>query len=117
MLIIPVLLLTTIAWSILVAVTTVYVRDLRTALPLILQVGLFATPVAYGFDVFPRDLRGIYSFLNPLGPVIDGLRRTVLFGQHPDFSELGLAAVGAVLYFMLGYWAFKRMETGIADVA
>ena len=116
-LIIPVLLLTTIAWSILVAVTTVYVRDLRTALPLILQVGLFATPVAYGFDVFPRDLRGIYSFLNPLGPVIDGLRRTVLFGQHPDFSELGLAAVGAVLYFMLGYWAFKRMETGIADVA
>ena len=116
-LILPVMLLTAIAWSILVAVIVVYVRDLRTGLPLILQVGLFATPVAYGFEVIPRAARGIYSAVNPFGPVIDGLRRTVLYGGPPDFSQLGLAAGGAVAWFMIGYWAFKRMETGIADVA
>jgi len=112
-----VILLTTLGWSMIAAVTTVYLRDVRNALPLVLQLGLFVTPVAYGFEVIPSGLRPVYSVLHPLGPGIDTLRRAVLFGKPPDWSELGLGAVGALLYFIIGYAIFKRMETGIADVA
>jgi ABC-type polysaccharide/polyol phosphate export permease len=96
---------------------SVYFRDIRHALPILLQVGLFATPVAYGLDAIPSSLQQIYALFNPLGPLIDGYRRTVLLGQGPDWSLVALAATAAVVWMVAGYAIFKRLETGFADVA
>jgi ABC-type polysaccharide/polyol phosphate export permease len=49
--------------------------------------------------------------------VIDGYRRTVLFGRPPSLSLLAIAGVSAFVVLAGGYAAFKRLETGIADVA
>ncbi len=103
--------------TLLVSITTVYVRDLRQGLPIMLQLGLFATPVAYGIDAVPRGLQPVYAFLNPLAPVIDGYRRTILLGKPPAWGLLALAALSSVLLLVLGYVFFKRLEAGIADVA
>ena len=67
----------------------VFLRDLRHVLPIILQLGLFATPVAYGMDVVAPQFQVLYSALNPLAPVIDGYRRTILLGLPPDWHLLG----------------------------
>jgi ABC-type polysaccharide/polyol phosphate export permease len=112
-----VLIMFTIGWAILASVMVVYIRDLRTAMPLALQFGLFVTPVAFPFSVIPKQWRGIYSVLNPLGPLIDDYRRTVLYGQQPQWQYFGLATLGSVVVFVGGYLLFKRMESGIADVA
>jgi ABC-type polysaccharide/polyol phosphate export permease len=95
----------------------VYLRDLRHALPVILQLGLFATPVAYGVDVVPSSIRWLYVTLNPLAAVIDGYRRTVLLGEHPAWNLVLPAAISSLVVLILGYVIFKRMETGFADVA
>ena len=58
-----------------------------------------------------------HSFVNPLGPVIDSYRRTILYNQAPVWTELGLGALGAGILLAGGHWMFKRMEVGIADVA
>jgi ABC-2 type transport system permease protein/lipopolysaccharide transport system permease protein len=108
---------TTTGWALLVSVWTVYVRDVRQALPLMLQLGLFATPVAYGFEKIPAGVRPAYSVLNPLAPVIDGLRRTLLQNRAPDLELLGLAAVGAGFVLSAGYYLFKRLEVNVVDVA
>lgn len=109
----------TIAVSLAVSAILVYLRDLRHALPLILQVGLYATPVAYGLNAIAksRTFVLVYSGLNPLAPVIDGLRRTVLHGQAPDWTALGLGAGSSVLLLVVAYTLFKRLETGMADIA
>lgn len=112
-----VLLTFTIAASVFVAVWVVYVRDLRHGVPLVLQLGLFATPVAYGFEIIPGHWRWVYSLLNPLGPVIDSYRRTVFDGLAPQWEYLGLGALGSTVLLLVSYWMFKRMEAGIADVA
>jgi ABC-type polysaccharide/polyol phosphate export permease len=95
----------------------VYVRDLRHMIPIMLQLGLFATPVAYGIDEIPSSFRWLYALLNPLAPVIDGYRRTVLLGEAPDLTLLGLGALTATIVLTGGYALFKRLETGFADVA
>lgn len=95
----------------------VYLRDLRHVLPIILQLGLFATPVAYSIEVIPPAWRRLYAFANPLAPVIDSYRRTVLLDQAPDWALLAPAAATAGLVLLGGYWLFKKLETGIADVA
>lgn len=118
---VPVLILValvfTVAVTLLLSVLTVYLRDLRHVLPILLQVGLFATPVAYGIEVVPADLRWLYSALNPIGPVIDGLRRSVLEGVAPRLGLLGIGAASALVQLVVAYRLFKRLETGIADVA
>jgi ABC-type polysaccharide/polyol phosphate export permease len=95
----------------------VYVRDIRHLLPIALQLGLFATPVAYGMEVVAPSLQVAYSIANPLAPVIDGYRRTMLLGLAPDWHLLGPAAVAAALWLAVGYVVFKRLEPGFADYA
>jgi len=118
---VPVLLVVQVIFSLavalLVSAIVVYLRDLRHALPILLQLGLFATPVAYGLDVVPVSLQPLYVMLNPLGAVIDGYRRVVLYGLPPDWGLVLPAAVSALLMLAVGYYLFKRMETGFADVA
>lgn len=116
-LLILVALIFTTAVALVLSALTVYLRDLRHVLPILLQVGLFATPVAYGLEVVPTDLQPLYSAVNPIGPVIDGLRRSVLEGEAPRLGLVGIAAVSAVVQLFVSYRIFKRLETGIADVA
>lgn len=107
----------TAAVSLVAAALTVYLRDLRHVLPILLQVGLFATPVAYGIEVVPGRVRWVYAALNPIAPAIDGLRRSVLGGHPPRAGLLAVGAASAVVQLVAGYRLFKRLETGIADVA
>jgi ABC-type polysaccharide/polyol phosphate export permease len=96
----------------------VYVRDIRHLLPIALQLGLFATPVAFSLDqLVPAGLQPVYVALNPLGGVIDGYRQAVLYGQTPDLQLLSIAAISATVMFLAAYALFKRLETGFADVA
>jgi ABC-type polysaccharide/polyol phosphate export permease len=96
----------------------VYVRDIRHLLPIALQLGLFVTPVAFSLDqLVPARLQPAYVAVNPLGGVIDGYRRTVLYGQQPDMQLLLISAISATVMFLVAYVLFKRLETSFADVA
>lgn len=118
---VPLLLVIQMIFSLAAALTVsaivVYLRDLRHALPILLQLGLFATPVAYGLEVIPVPLQPIYVTLNPLAAVIDGYRRTVLLGLPPDWGLVLPAAASALVLLAASYYLFKRLETRFADVA
>ena len=118
---VPVLLTVQVAFTfgitLVMSAVLVFLRDLRHVLPIILQLGLFATPVAYGIDVVAPSLQVWYSALNPLAPVIDGYRRTILLGLPPDWQLLGPAALTSALLLGVGYVLFKRLEPGFADYA
>lgn len=118
-LLVLVLLAFTIGVTLVVSATVVYMRDLRLVLPLVLQVGIFLTPVAYNAGVVAKSTSGLalYSALNPLVSVIDGLRRGILFDQAPQWIPLGAAACSSLLVASGGYLLFKKLETGMADVA
>lgn len=95
----------------------VHLRDVRLALPIVLQIGLFLTPIAYGLDLVPAWARLAYCFVNPVAPVIDSFRRTVLEGEMPQWGYLGAGAFTALLVLVGGYTLFKRLEGSFADVA
>jgi ABC-type polysaccharide/polyol phosphate export permease len=118
---IPVLLAIQVAFTLgltlVVSSVTVYIRDVKHALPVLLQVALFATPVAYGLDAVPRRWRVPYVVVNPLAAVIEGYRRTVLFGDQPDLLLVAAAALSALAVLLAGYIVFRRLEVGMADVA
>jgi ABC-type polysaccharide/polyol phosphate export permease len=93
----------------------VHVRDLVQVLPVVVSLGLFATPVIWPFSRV--KFQALYSVFNPLGPVIDNIRRTVLLGEQPTWGLLGIAAASALCFLIGGYAIFKRLEGELADIA
>jgi ABC-type polysaccharide/polyol phosphate export permease len=118
---VPVILVVQVAATIgivlLLSITIVYIRDLGHALPLLLQLGLFATPVAYGFAALEEHVGTWYAVVNPFVGVIEAYRACVVGGEHPPWELFGPSAIGAALWFFAGTLVFKHFEVGIADVA
>jgi ABC-type polysaccharide/polyol phosphate export permease len=118
---VPVVLAVQVAYTfgitLLVSAVVVYLRDLKHALPIMLQLGLFVTPVAFPLDLVPARLRHAYVAVDPLAAVIDGYRRALLLGKPPAPGLLAVAGAAAGLTLAVGYAVFKRLETGLSDVA
>jgi lipopolysaccharide transport system permease protein len=113
----PVLLLviSAAAFGVGLAALNVYFRDVRYALPFVMQLALFATPVVYPLSIIPRSWRAAYAILDPPAAAIDGVRRIVLHHAVPDIG-LSLAALAvALLGLLFSYWMFKRLERGFSD--
>jgi len=89
-------------------------RDLGYAIPFLIQIWLFATPVAYSAELIPAELQGIYA-LNPMAGVVEGFRWALIGGPLPDVSILlSAAATGVILISGIAY--FRRVERTFADV-
>jgi len=99
------------------AILGVYFRDLYQAMPLLLQLVLLATPVAYGIEAIPEKSWSIYAAINPLAAVIESYRETMLYGYAPPWKLFVPAAVASAVWLIGGFVMFKKLETGIADVA
>jgi ABC-type polysaccharide/polyol phosphate export permease len=94
----------------------VYYRDVRYALPLLLQLWMFGSPVAYPLTTVPERWRTLYVLLNPAVGLLDGFRRTLGEGQMVDPALLAVSAASTVLVAWTGYVIFKRLEPGFADM-
>ncbi len=92
-----------------------YYRDVKYALPLLIQVWMYATPIIYPLSLVPERFK-IYYMLNPMTGIIEGYRNALVKGVAPEGFYMGIAAAGAVLLFVLGYFYFKRIEMTFADV-
>jgi lipopolysaccharide transport system permease protein len=102
------------AFALVLAASQVHFRDIGAALPLVLQVGMFATPVLYPLSAVPARWYGWYV-LNPLAGAVDGFRRATL-GLRPDFYALAVSAVIATIALPLAYMLFKRTDATVADM-
>jgi lipopolysaccharide transport system permease protein len=98
------------------AAVNVRYRDVRFAVPFLIQLWLFASPIAYASDLVPDPLQGIFR-LNPMAGVIDGFRWALLGAGSPPPVESVLASVvvtGLVLLTGMAY--FRRVERTFADI-
>jgi lipopolysaccharide transport system permease protein len=107
--------LTALSVSAWLSVINVRYRDVGQAIPFLVQIWLFVSPVAYPASVVPENWRFLYN-LNPLAGIIEGFRWALLGSQNPPVITLvsTTAIVLALLYG--GILFFKRMEQTFADV-
>lgn len=103
------------AVAILFAAVHVRFRDIGLALPFLLQVWLFATPVVYSVQDVPARIRSVY-ILDPVASAIDMFRGVVLFGRSPDLPRLCLTGALTIIFLMLSYGYFKSSEAVMADL-
>ncbi len=96
------------------AALNVRYRDVRLALPLAMQLWLFASPVVYSSSLVEGGWKYVYA-LNPMSTVLDGFRWSVADGPAPGPEALVSAAV-VIVVLVAGLFYFARAERSFADV-
>jgi ABC-type polysaccharide/polyol phosphate export permease len=94
----------------------VYYRDFRVVLPFLIQIWLFASPVAYPLSAVPDRWRNLYVAANPAAGIIDSFRRCLALGETPHATFLGISVAGTLVVAVIGYRMFKALEPSFADV-
>jgi lipopolysaccharide transport system permease protein len=90
-------------------------RDVGYTIPFLVQVWMYASPVAYAVSLVPERWRLLYS-LNPLVGVIEGFRWALLGTGNPDFGVMMASAVMVLALLSGGIIYFRQMERTFADV-
>jgi lipopolysaccharide transport system permease protein len=90
-------------------------RDVRYAVPFMIQLGLFASPVVYPASIVPHRFRLLYG-LNPMAGVVEGFRWALIGGGSAPWALMAVSAATAVLLLLGGLFYFRRVEHGFADV-
>ena len=95
------------------SITSKY-RDLNLALPFLLQLGMFASPVVYPFSLIPEDYK-ILSALNPMTSVIE-LFRGMFFGiTDINMFYVFISLSVAIVLFIIGLILFFKVEKNFMD--
>jgi lipopolysaccharide transport system permease protein len=89
-------------------------RDVRFAVPFLMQIWMFVSPIAYPSSVVPAKWQVLYS-LNPIGGIVDGFRSGLL-GLPVRWGSLAISAAITVALLLYGSFMFRRMEKTFADV-
>lgn len=93
----------------------IFARDVRLAVPIMVQLWLLITPVLYPLSSVPTELRYLY-LANPMTGFVETSRAILVYGQNPDLGLLGPSLIGAVVAFVVGAWYFTATEHRFADV-
>ena len=97
------------------AALTASYRDVQYVMPVFLQMLLYASPVSYAVSAVPASLRHFY-FLNPLSGLLEAFRWSLLGRGAVPWGFVAYSAVVTVVVFIIGAFAFKKMERRFADV-
>ena len=103
------------AFGFLLSAMQVRFRDVGIAVPLMIYLWLFATPIGYPLSSVPPAYR-TWFMLNPMTGIVESFRGAVLHGARPDVSVIAVPALLTLLLLPLSYAIFKRVETTMADV-
>jgi lipopolysaccharide transport system permease protein len=90
-------------------------RDIQHAVPFLVQIWLFATPIAYPSSLLAEPWRTIYG-LNPMVGVVEGFRWGLLGTGRPPGIPLLVSVAAALVLVVSGAFFFRRVERTFADV-
>jgi lipopolysaccharide transport system permease protein len=107
--------LTALAIGLWLSALNVRYRDVAHAVPFLVQIWMFVTPVTYPVSLVPEKWRLLYS-LNPMAGVVEGFRWALLGQQSPDFLVIIASAVMMVGLLVSGLVYFRYTERTFADV-
>ncbi|SHH68432.1 ABC transporter permease [Clostridium grantii] len=90
-------------------------RDIRYIVPLILQFGMYLSPVGYSSEVVPEGLRLIYS-VNPMVGVIEGFRWCLIPNSVIYMPAIIISILAGIIFLILGIKFFIKFENTFADL-
>lgn len=89
-------------------------RDVRAALPFLVQLAFFVTPVIYPVSLIPERFQQ-FIYLNPVAGALTLIRGS-LAGQPINWGGLAVSCSMIAFLILLGFWYFKKVEKKFVDI-
>ena len=90
-------------------------RDIRYAIPFLIQLWMFVSPVIYPISLVEKKYQWLLA-LNPMGGIIKAYRASLLGHSEIDWSLLGISTAIIIFLLFSGMFYFRRMEKNFADL-
>jgi lipopolysaccharide transport system permease protein len=98
-----------------VAALSAHYRDFGHAVPFLVQVLLYGSPVVYSMEILPPSLANVAA-LNPLVPLIEAFRWSLLGTAAPTAGQVVLGVGVGTIVVIGGILVFSRATRDMADV-
>lgn len=92
---------------------TALLRDIRNAVPFLVQLWMYASPVLYPVKWIPAPLRQVMGF-NPVTGILEAFR-SCLFGTAPDWTLIVQSGVAILILIGVAAVVFHRLEADLAE--
>ncbi|HSL84461.1 MAG TPA: ABC transporter permease [Thermoanaerobaculia bacterium] len=97
------------------AAMNVQFRDVRHAVPFLVQIWLFATPIAYSSSLLAERWQIVYA-LNPMVGVVEGFRWALLGAETGPGPMILVSGLVSLALLLSGAYYFRRVEKTFADI-
>jgi ABC-2 type transport system permease protein len=101
--------------SFILSAINVFFRDVQNVLGVFLTVWMYLTPVLYPPEIIPDRFVAVFN-INPMTPIVNAYRNTVLHGVAPPMPSFAYSAAVSIVLFIFGFWFFKKRARYFADV-
>jgi lipopolysaccharide transport system permease protein len=92
---------------------TTMLRDIKNAVPFLVQLWMYASPVLYPVRWLPAPLRRVAGF-NPVTGILEAFR-SCLFGSAPNWTILTQSGVAVLALVAIAVWVFHSLELDLAE--
>ncbi len=89
-------------------------RDIGVALPVLVQLWMFASPIVYPLSLVPAKWQRLYA-LNPVAGIVEGFRSS-FFARKFDWRALGFSSILTFALLIYSAYTFRRREKEFADI-
>ena len=101
--------------SMFLAALNVRYRDVKYALPFLVQIWLFVTPIIYPVTFLPAKMRPLLAF-NPMAGLLEGFRSSLLARKQMDWRLAGISVAITLVLLVIGAAYFRKTEKTFADI-
>ena len=101
--------------SLLLAAINVRYRDVKYALPFIIQIWLFITPIIYPVTFLPAKYQKILAF-NPMAGIVEGMRACLFSAHQMPWKLVGISWAVTLFLLIVGAVYFRKTEKTFADI-
>ena len=100
--------------GLLCAVFSVFFRDIKTAIPVVMQLWFWLTPIVYVISILPPQWAPVFRF-NPMYHLVNAYRAALVQGHAPDWQALSAVIAAAVALLAAALWLARHLEKDIRD--
>lgn len=102
------------ALGFILAVLSVFIRDIREFITVIIQLWFWLTPIVYVVTILPEGLFRLASF-NPFFVLVNAYRDLIIYHRLPNFNGLALLFLAGILLLLLAIWLCNKLERDLRD--
>lgn len=101
--------------GLILGILNVFIRDIGQAIPIILQIGFWFTPIVYPLSIIPERYQGLLA-LNPMYPIVRSYQDILVYGRPPHLTDVFVIVIVSLFLMVCGFFLFMRASEEMADV-